>query len=116
MQALSRLYAGVIFMFYFSKISCCLESLQPYIHILTNAGDRGVGKCCKALRRKPLHYKGTSFYKIYPGKAMHGGRVLRRDGSGYEQIELGYENCDIKPQRGSLIFCFSVHTILCTLI
>lgn len=37
---------------------------------------------------------------------MHGGRILRKDGFGYEQLDLQYENCSIQPKRGSLFSIF----------
>lgn len=56
-------------------------------------GEKGLGK----VSGKPLHYKGSSFYRVIPGITCHGGDITDGDGTGlgesiYSPHKLEAEN------------------------
>ena len=50
-------------------------------------GEKGNGR-----EGKPLHYKGSAFYKIIPNFTCHGGDITRYGGSGNLSNLVGIED------------------------
>jgi len=69
-------------------------------------GEKGIS----AVSGKPLHYKGSRFHKIIPGRIIQGGDITKGDGTGGDSIynqdgdgTFPSENFKLKHDRPALI-------------
>lgn len=69
-------------------------------------GEKGVS----AVSGKPLHYKGSRFHKIVPGKIVQGGDIVKGNGNGGDSIynqdgdgTFPSENFKLKHDRPGLV-------------
>ncbi|KAJ9082357.1 hypothetical protein DSO57_1005499 [Entomophthora muscae] len=75
----------------------CPKACQNFYHLCI--GDKGLSKSTK----KPLHYLGSTFFRLVPGFIAQGGDFTRGDGSGGDSIFNGKFN----DEKGGLALKFT---------